>query len=274
MAAPHKSKLTVVEFGSNRHKAMNVDPDWVKAKHYENNDQTPLTDMDPPLLGTAWMEPKFQLQLSGSGAAGTAPPIGVLLKDCLGMTELVTPTTSVSYTAGGSLIAAGASMTQFYGNGLRQLSSSTVGTGKFTMKPGEPCIFDFEGSGLFDAVTEAAGSAALPTQANPVVCKGIASLIGANPQHIKELIFDVNNEHNGPWEDLSATAGVIQGCRPPLLINQTPLAEALIVVPALASINAWVDMLANASHAFSAVLGSVAGNIVNIDRHRLPARKA
>jgi hypothetical protein len=242
---------------------MSPDPSWIRAKHYENNDQVPHTDMDPPLVGAVWMEPKFSQQMAGSGVAGTAPPIGTLLKDALGMSETIVASTSVTYTANGLLVAAGVQIDQFYGQGFRQRSTSTVGTGKITLKPSEPCILEFEGSGLFNAVAEAAGAGTLPVAAaNPVICKAVSSLISGNPHHIKELVFDLNNEHNGPWEAVDATAGVLQGCRAPVLINQTPMAEALIVVPPLASLNAWVDMLANSGHAMSATLGSAAGNII------------
>jgi hypothetical protein len=49
------------------------------------------------LVGTAWMQLSFSVEMAGSGAAGTAPEWGTLLLGC-GFAEAVTASTRVDYT--------------------------------------------------------------------------------------------------------------------------------------------------------------------------------
>lgn len=109
------------------------------------------------LIGTAYVECKFDVELAGSGAAGTAPAYGPLLIGC-GMAETVTATYHVVYDP----ISANQKGTTiwYYVDGVKHVLNSARGTFEIKMGLGERPVMSFTFLGLDGGVT----ATALPSQ--------------------------------------------------------------------------------------------------------------
>lgn len=86
------------------------------------------------LVGTAYKELSFEIELVGSGTAGTAPAWGPLLRAC-GFAETVTSSTRVDYTP----ITNGQEMVSIYAfqDGVRHVLLNAKGDWSFNGKVGE-----------------------------------------------------------------------------------------------------------------------------------------
>ncbi|MCC7202448.1 MAG: hypothetical protein IT393_07305 [Nitrospirae bacterium] len=95
----------------------------------------------------------FKVELRGSGAAGTAPAIGKLLKAC-GFGETIVASTSVTYDP----ISTGVqSLTMaLYRDGIKKQLRGARGTVKYDGKGGEPGMLDFSFQGVYDGVSDVA----------------------------------------------------------------------------------------------------------------------
>lgn len=109
------------------------------------------------LIGTAYVECKFDVELAGSGAAGTAPAYGPLLIGC-GMAETVTATYHVVYDP----ISANQKGTTiwYYVDGVKHVLNGARGTFEIKMGLGERPVMSFTFLGLDGGVT----ATALPSQ--------------------------------------------------------------------------------------------------------------
>lgn len=109
------------------------------------------------LVGNAYVECKFDVELSGSGAAGTAPAYGPLLIGC-GMAETVTATYHVVYDP----ISASQKGTTiwYYVDGVLHKLNGARGTFEIKMGLGERPVLSFTFLGLDGGVT----ATALPSQ--------------------------------------------------------------------------------------------------------------
>lgn len=109
------------------------------------------------LVGNSYVECKFDVELAGSGAAGTAPAYGPLLIGC-GMAETVTATYHVVYDP----ISANQKGTTiwYYIDGVKHVLNGARGTFEVKMGLGERPVMSFTFMGLDGGVT----AAALPSQ--------------------------------------------------------------------------------------------------------------
>lgn len=109
------------------------------------------------LVGTAYVECKFDVELSGAGAAGTAPAYGPLLIGC-GMAETVTATYHVVYDP----ISASQKGTTiwYYVDGVKHVINGARGTFEIKMGLGERPVMSFTFQGLDGGVT----ATAIPSQ--------------------------------------------------------------------------------------------------------------
>jgi len=109
----------------------------------------------------------FSCFLSGSGAAGTSPRYGDLLKAC-NMTQAIVSSTSVTYSPNSSTAGDSVSFYVNY-NGVRQILKGSRGSFSIEMTAGELPVINFTFTGTFNTPTDTA----LPTptksnQATPV----------------------------------------------------------------------------------------------------------
>ena len=123
--------------------AQNVDRDNIRP-YFGNNEE---------LVGTKFVEMSFDIEMAGSGAAGTAPKYGPLLQACA-MAETLNAGVSAEYNP---ITNNQKSVTIYwYDDGL--LHAMTYGKGDFTIKAGisgRP-VFSFKFTGLYVVPTAAA----------------------------------------------------------------------------------------------------------------------
>ncbi len=95
----------------------------------------------------------FKVELRGSGAAGTAPALGKLLKGC-GYGETIVASTSATYDPISTSIP---SLTMaLYRDGMKKQLRGARGTVKYDGKVGEPGYLEFSFQGVYDGVTDVA----------------------------------------------------------------------------------------------------------------------
>ena len=93
----------------------------------------------------------FKVNLRGSGAAGTAPKIGKLLKACA-FGETIVASTSVTYAP---ISASIPSLTMaLYRDGVKKQIRGARGTVTYSGKAGEPGVLEFSFQGVYDGVTD------------------------------------------------------------------------------------------------------------------------
>lgn len=93
------------------------------------------------LLGSSWMSLRFSIEAQGSGAAGTAPAWGALLRAC-GFAETVTAATRVDYTPVSTALE-GVSI-YAYADGAEHKFIGAVGTVNVSMGVGGIPLLNFE----------------------------------------------------------------------------------------------------------------------------------
>jgi len=102
------------------------------------------------LLGSSWMSIRFSVEAQGSGAAGTAPAWGALLRAC-GFAETVTAATRVDYTPVSTALE-GVSI-YAYADGAEHKFIGAVGTCNGSMGVGGIPLLNFEFVGAYLAPT-------------------------------------------------------------------------------------------------------------------------
>lgn len=105
------------------------------------------------LTGTRSVRATFDVEISGSGTAGTAPAYGALLRAC-GMGEVVTAGNRVDYTP---VSAAFESVTIYYSvDGVLHKALGCMGNFTMNMGEGERPVFSFTFTGIDGGTTAAA----------------------------------------------------------------------------------------------------------------------
>lgn len=121
------------------------------------------------LLANTRVEITFQVELAGSGSAGTAPAYGSILKAC-GLSETVSSGVSVTYAPVSSSFS---SVTIYYNvDGVRHKLTGCRGNFKLSGTVGEIPYIEFTMTGIYNAPTDTAlPSATYSNQAVPLVFK-------------------------------------------------------------------------------------------------------
>lgn len=108
------------------------------------------------LIGNAFVEASFDIEVAGSGAAGTAPAYGALLRAC-GMAEAVTASTRVDYTP---VSAAFESVTIYYhDDGVLHKLLGARGTFSLDMGSGNRPVMKFRMLGIDGGISATANPA-------------------------------------------------------------------------------------------------------------------
>jgi hypothetical protein len=148
-----------------------------------------------PIVGTQMETISFDLELKGSGSAGTAPKWGKYAKAC-GMSETVSAGVSVVYAP--ATPAVFDSMTiAIYRGGIRKMIAGARGSFKYAAKNGDPGMLSFTFKGLYLAVADIA----LPTPSgvDPTTPKPLLSALFAIHSFsacISQIAIDLNNRVN------------------------------------------------------------------------------
>ncbi len=129
----------------------------------------PYFGNSPQLLANTRVSITFQVELAGSGTAGTAPRYGAVLQAC-GLSETIVAATSVTYAPVSSSLS---SATIYFNNdGIRHILTGCRGTFVLNAEVGQIPTIDFTMIGVYNAPTDTAlPSVTYSAQASPLIFK-------------------------------------------------------------------------------------------------------
>lgn len=182
----------------------------------------------PQLLANTRASITFQVELAGSGTAGTAPRYGAILQAC-GLSETIVASTSVTYAPVSSSFS---SATIYFNNdGIRHILTGCRGTFTMNAEVGQIPTLDFTMVGIYNAPTDTA----LPTttysqQASPLIFRqGNTSAFQffSYAGCLQSVSFDIGNE---------TVYRELVGCTKEVLItNRASSGTVMLEAPALAT---------------------------------------
>jgi hypothetical protein len=218
----------------------------------------PYLGASQTLLANTRVEITFQVELAGSGTAGTAPRFGSILKAC-GFSETVVSSTSVTYAPVSSSFS---SVTLYYNvDGVRHKLTGCRGTLTLNGTVGEIPYIEFTMTGIYNAPTDTAlPSATYTNQAVPLVFKDgntssfqLLSYAGC----LQSIEMDMGNE---------VAYRELVGCTKEVLITDRKVSgNVTIEAVALATKNYFTAALSDSTLGnLQFTHGTAAGNIVTV----------
>ena len=197
---------------------------------------------------------QFEVELAGSGTAGTAPAWAPLLLAC-GFSETVVATTSVTYAP---ISTAFPSVTLYYNiDGQLHIITGAMGTVSFTISPsdGIPSM-SFQFTGLYNAPSSVAA---------PVVdVSAFIQPLPVNDTNTTTLTLDGQNLITESFSlDIANDVQYrnVIGAEKVLIVDRAPKGSITFEAPTLSSKNWFTKAVQNGTSAFSLIHGLTAGNI-------------
>ena len=199
----------------------------------------------------------FDVEMSGSGSAGTAPKYGAILKAC-GLSETVVSSTSVTYAP---VTTPSDSVTLFVNyDGIRHKVTGARGTFSLNCEVNNIPRISFSLTGIFNAPTDTA----LPTvtvsnQATPLIFKNGSTsnfAIFGFAAALQSWNLDFNNE--------VIYRELVGGTKEVLITDRRPSGTAVIESPALSAHNFFTDYTGTSTGTNTWLHGTVAGNKITV----------
>jgi len=200
----------------------------------------------------------FDVELAGSGTAGTAPAFGPLLKSC-GLSETIVSSTSVTY-AGVSSSFDSATIYCFY-DGTRHKITGARGSVTFNFTAGQFAVASFNFIGIYNAPDDTAlsGTFTVANQAAAIEVNDTnmttATFHGVTSARIESFDLALNNELI--YKETASNKEV-------LITNRAPGGTAVIEAPAVGTTDYFAKAVGVTTASSSLVLGATAGNIVTL----------
>jgi hypothetical protein len=209
------------------------------------------------LLAQTRVQVTFEVELAGSGAAGTAPAYGPVLKAC-GLSETVVATTSVTYAPVSTSFS---SVTiYFYQDGIRHIVTGARGTFTLNGQVGAIPTIAFTMTGIYNAPTDTA--LATPTYANqatPLIFKnGNTTSFSAFSYSGALQSIDLNVGNEIVYREL------IGGTKEVLITDRKPAGTMSIEAVLLATKNYFTVSTGSTTGSISFQHGTTAGNIATL----------
>lgn len=200
----------------------------------------------------------FKVEVKGSGAAGTAPAWGVLLRACA-MAETIVAATSVTYNP----VSSAHESATFYFNsdGTNYKLTGARGTFKYVMTAQGVVYLEFEFTGLFSQpAAMAMPTATYGTQLTQMpqvatTANTPTGSIGAYSPVIRSFSFDAGNK---------VTPRMLIRSESVIIPERSEMIDMVIEAPALATYNPFSLAAAQTSQAISLVHGTGAGKICTL----------
>lgn len=214
--------------------------------YYGNSDQ---------LLANTRVRCSFEVELAGSGTAGTAPRYDALLKAC-GMAATIVASTSVTYAP---VSASFSSCTIVYNvDGVQHKLTGARGTVSMNCQLGQIPVLQFEMTGIYNAPTDTAAPAVTySNQATPLLFKeGNTSAFQffSYSGCLSAVSFNLANQ---------IVYRELIGCTKEVLItDRKPAGEVMIEAPTIATKDYFTLSLGSATGNLTFLHGTTAGNRV------------
>lgn len=219
----------------------------------------PYLGASEQLIAQARVEVTFEVELAGSGTAGTAPAFGPVLKAC-GLAETIVPASpgpgSVTYAPVSSSFS---SVTiYFHNDGIRHKVTGCRGSFSLNAEVGQIPTIAFTMTGIYNAPTdETLPAPTYANQATPLVFKnGNTSSFSIHSYSgcLQSLSFDLAN---------SIVYRELVGCTKEVLItDRAPSGTCVIEAPLIATKDFFTIANASATGSMSFLHGTTAGNRV------------
>ena len=199
----------------------------------------------------------FDVEMAGSGSAGTAPKYGAILKAC-GLSETVVSSTSVTYAP---VTTPSDSVTLFVNyDGIRHKVTGARGTFSLNCEVNNIPRISFSLTGIFNAPTDTA----LPTvtvsnQASPLIFKNGSTsnfAIFGFAAALQSWNLDFNNE--------VIYRELVGGTKEVLITDRRPSGTAVIESVALSAHNFFTDYTGTSTGTNTWLHGTTAGNKVTV----------
>jgi len=200
---------------------------------------------------------EFDVELKGSGAAGTPPEFGELLQAC-GMLETIVAGTSVTYTPASSSIP---SLTMaLYEDGMINKIWGARGDVKLVMNQGEPVMLHFVFTGADFSVTDGAflsGVSYLSTL--PPAFLNAQMTVDSYAALVQKLEMAIGNK-----VALRPDANQSSGNKSALITSRVPVMSMDPEKVLVATYDFYGKLRSGNEGAFTAQIGATAGNICTI----------
>ena len=199
----------------------------------------------------------FDVEMSGSGSAGTAPKYGAILKACA-LSETVVSSTSVTYAP---VTTPSDSVTLFVNyDGVRHKVTGARGTFSMNCEVNAIPRISFSLTGIFNAPTDTA----LPTvtvsnQASPLIFKNGSTsnfAIFGYAAALQSWSLDFNNE--------VIYRELVGGTKEVLITDRRPSGTVVVEAVALSAHNFFTDYTGTSTGTNTWLHGTVAGNKVTV----------
>jgi len=215
----------------------------------------PYMGASDQLIANTRVECTFEVELAGSGTAGTAPRYGALLKAC-GMSETVVASTSVTYAPVSSSFS---SATIYYNvDGVLHKITGARGSVDMTCTLGQIPVLKFTMTGIYNAPTDtAAPSVTYTNQATPLIFKNgnttafqFFSYSGA----LASVDFNITNS--------IVYRELVGGTKEAVLTGRAPAGSVMIEAVPIATKDFFAIAAATATGNLTFLHGTTAGNRV------------
>lgn len=217
----------------------------------------PYLGNSPQLLSATRVAITFQVELAGSGTAGTAPRYGSLLEAC-GMNATEVASTSVTYAPVSSAFE---SCTIYYnGDGIRHKLTGCRGTFSLSCEVGAIPYIEFQMTGIYNAPTDTASpSVTYSNQASPLVFRDgntSAFQFFSYAGCLQSFSFEMGNE---------IIYRELVGCTKEVMIaNRAASGTVMLEAVALSSFNPFSIAQTETTGNLTFQHGTTAGNIVTV----------
>ncbi|PTW61430.1 hypothetical protein C8N35_102139 [Breoghania corrubedonensis] len=207
------------------------------------------------VLAGIYAQLQFDVEIAGSGAAGTAPGFGPLLRSC-GLAETITTDTSVAYDP----VSSGQESSSLYFNmdGVRHVILGARGNVQLNFAPKQIPHFRFNMMGLLGTITDAALPAAdLSAFVTPLVVNKVNTTLSLHgtAQVGESLAIDLGNQ---------VEARFLIGDESIEIPDRKATGTAVVEAKTLATNDWFAIATARTRGALALAHGTVGGNIVQV----------
>ena len=199
----------------------------------------------------------FEVELAGSGTAGTAPRFGAILKAC-GMSETIVTSTSVTYAPVSSAFSS--ATIYFNVDGVLHKLTGCRGDMSLSCAVGAIPKIKFDMTGVYNAPTDTAQPAVTySAQAAPLVFRqGNTSAFQFFSYAAVLQSVEFNMANSLVYREL------VGGIKETLITDRKPAGTVMIEAPTIAQKDYWAAALASSTGNLTFLHGTTAGNRVTL----------
>ena len=216
----------------------------------------PYLGASEQLIASRYVGCEFEVEMAGSGAAGTAPAYGPLLLAC-GMAETIVASTTVTYAPVSALFK---SATIYYNiDGVLHKLTGCRGNVEITLAAGQIPVFKFTFTGIYNAPTDTAAPAVTYTAFQTPLAANNANTTGFSlysySAALESLSLSLGNQ---------VTYRNLIGLEDVIMTNRAVTGNVIFEAPTITAKDFFAIALGNTLGALDVTHGTVAGNKVQI----------